>query len=275
MRRNRDPRVCRLPGFEPAVRTLEIYRLRNDDSSHIVIPAGGMFGWGRVRSHGSGQLLCWLVGTDDGLFPVEGVCTKQRCEASSSAGAIEAATSALSLWLKKEPRSASAQYWKARLAIAMRRPDEASAGLKEAEALGYDSRRLRVLRAISSALAAPSPQAEPLLREAFEERGEPDPLLDEALAKLYLESYDLTRAEDRAQTVDERCARRGQTLSLASADRLASGTARKRLERLSPGPEARRALGPRAAGAGRRAASGPPRRGSRPGNRHLPGPEPR
>ena len=34
------------------------------------------------------------------------------------------------------------------------------------------------------------------MREVFEERGEPDPLLDEALAKLYLESYDLTRAED-------------------------------------------------------------------------------
>ncbi len=73
-------------------------------------------------------------------------------------GRYEAATTALSLWLKKEPGSASAQYWKARLAIALRRPDDASAGLKEAEALGYDSRQLRVLRAISSALAAPSPR---------------------------------------------------------------------------------------------------------------------
>jgi tetratricopeptide (TPR) repeat protein len=109
-------------------------------------------------------------------------------------GRFEAATSALSLWLRKQPRSASAHYWKARLAIAMRRPAEAFAGLQVAEALGYDSRQLRVLRAISSALASPSPQAEPLLREAFEQ-GEPDPLLDEALAKLYLETYDLTRAE--------------------------------------------------------------------------------
>src|SRR5437588_210742 len=56
-------------------------------------------------------------------------------------GRYEAATSALSLWLRKEPRSASVQYWKARLAIAMRRPDVASAALKEAEALGYDSRQ--------------------------------------------------------------------------------------------------------------------------------------
>ena len=69
--------------------------------------------------------------------------------------------SALSLWLRKEPRSA-VQYWKVRLAIAMRRPDEASSGLKEAEALGYDLRQLRVLRSISSVLAAPCPQAEPL-----------------------------------------------------------------------------------------------------------------
>jgi predicted Zn-dependent protease len=98
-------------------------------------------------------------------------------------------------WLSRRPGSAEAYYWKARLGLALHRPEGCIAALQQAELLGYDRGRLDELKAISRALAGQAAQAEPLLREAFNRRTEADPLLDEVLAQIYLETYDLIRAE--------------------------------------------------------------------------------
>jgi predicted Zn-dependent protease len=100
----------------------------------------------------------------------------------------------LDLWLQKSPDSPEAQYWRARIALVQRRPEEAREALRLADALGCSRGRLDLLRAIATALGGRFTEVEPLLRDAFN-RGEADPLLDEVLARFYLENYDLSRAE--------------------------------------------------------------------------------
>ena len=114
--------------------------------------------------------------------------------AAVRAGRSGEARTALARWLRRAPDSAEAQLWRARLAIADRRPDEAAKALTRAVALGAPRPRIQRLHATAAALAGRFEEAEPYLRAAFNEGGAPDPLLDEALSKIYLETYDLPRA---------------------------------------------------------------------------------
>jgi len=110
-------------------------------------------------------------------------------------GRFETANEALERWLRTSPNSAAAQFWRARIALALRRPQEAAEALQKAEALGEDPGRLKTLRAIAAGLSGRFAEAEPVLRDSFNTSAEPDPLRDEVLAKIYLETYDLPRAE--------------------------------------------------------------------------------
>ena len=110
------------------------------------------------------------------------------------AGRYEEASEALGRWLKHSPDKVEPHLWKARIALALRRPEEVEEGLKRAKERGCDRNRLDVLWAVHDVQGGRFTDAEPVLRSEFNGGGEPDPLVEEALAKIYLESYDFPRA---------------------------------------------------------------------------------
>jgi predicted Zn-dependent protease len=109
------------------------------------------------------------------------------------AGSREEAMARVAKWLARSPRSAEAYVWKARLALALRRGDDASDALERARMLEAPRAELDRLRAIAAAIGGDFAAAEPVLRQAFNERQD-DPLIDELLTRIYLETYDIPRA---------------------------------------------------------------------------------
>jgi tetratricopeptide (TPR) repeat protein len=79
--------------------------------------------------------------------------------------------------------------------LARGRQDELRESIARARELGCPPESLAVLGALIDARGGRYAQAEPILRRAFNEDRETDPLLDEILARLYLETYELSRAE--------------------------------------------------------------------------------
>ena len=137
-----------------------------------------------------------ILATASGFF-IRGRRTSNEEPAIRSAvrsGRYDEASKALGRWLKDSPDKVEPHLWKARIALALRRPEEAEEGLNRARALGCDRNRLDVLRAVNAVFGGRFTDAEPVLRAAFNDGGEPDPLVEEALAKVYLESYDFPRA---------------------------------------------------------------------------------
>lgn len=110
-----------------------------------------------------------------------------------AAGRHDDAWKAVARWLDLRPRSAEAQYYRAKAAIATGRRDDVADGLTRAQALGYPEDRLAVLRALIDVQFGRIAPAQPVLARAFAEGG-PDPIVDEALARVYLEMYDFPRA---------------------------------------------------------------------------------
>lgn len=106
-------------------------------------------------------------------------------------------------WLKAAPESAEGHYLEARVALGMDRPEGFATGLDKAKALGHPKADLDVLWAVIATKKGRHAEAEPVLRRAFWDARGPDPLVDEALAKVYLETFDF----DRAGSVIERWAR--------------------------------------------------------------------
>ena len=104
------------------------------------------------------------------------------------------AEAAIKRWVKARPESAEAHYHRARAAIALGNPRELGDSLRRAEKLGYPPEQLAVLRAVIGALRGRSAQAGPVLAKALARADEPDPLVEEALARVYMESYDFANA---------------------------------------------------------------------------------
>ncbi len=111
-------------------------------------------------------------------------------------GRYQEARDAVGRLLQLRLQGAEAQYLQAKTAIALGRRDQYADGLKQAEALGYPQDRLAVLRALIDAQFGRLAQAQPVLARAFAEAetGTPDPMVDEALARVYLEVYDFPHA---------------------------------------------------------------------------------
>lgn len=109
-------------------------------------------------------------------------------------GRYAEAQAAVTRWLQLRPRSAEAQYLRAKVAIAQGRTRDIYYGLKEAEALGYPQEGLAVLRALVDAQHGRLAQARPVLTKAFAASSAPDPMLDEALARVCIETYDFAHA---------------------------------------------------------------------------------
>jgi predicted Zn-dependent protease len=111
-----------------------------------------------------------------------------------AAAHYDEARAALQRWLRASPNSAEAHFLMARVDVSLGLVPDAVVHLRQAKELGYPPSELSLVQAIVNALAGRHPEAEPVLRAAFEEARGPDPQLDEALAQVYLETYNLPRA---------------------------------------------------------------------------------
>jgi predicted Zn-dependent protease len=131
-------------------------------------------------------LLCWRI-------PV--ALRARAARRAFAARDYAAAEEAIARWLRLSPGAAEAELLRARIAIARDRPKEAFADLQKAESrLGAESPKCRLVRAILAVKVGQFDAAEPILAAAFTAPHEPDPQLDHALARLYLERFDLPRA---------------------------------------------------------------------------------
>ena len=92
------------------------------------------------------------------------------------------------------PHAAYAHYLRAKAALALGRRGELADGLKQAKALGYPDDELAVLVALIDAQDGRIDRATPVLIRAFHDAKEPDPMLDEALARVLMERYDWPHA---------------------------------------------------------------------------------
>jgi tetratricopeptide (TPR) repeat protein len=110
-------------------------------------------------------------------------------------GRYEDAGIALARWLRAVPDTPEAHFLKGRVAVAMSHLPEAADELTQAQSLGLPREELALLHALIASKAGRHAEAEPALKRAFDRQGVPDRQVDEALAKTYLETYDLKRAK--------------------------------------------------------------------------------
>ena len=99
------------------------------------------------------------------------------------------------------PRSGEARYYQGWLALVDQQPREAVEAVDLARKLGFDPIALDVLAAIYQARAGRINVAEPILREAFDRKWEPQAEVARELARIYLATYRLTQA---AEVVERR-----------------------------------------------------------------------
>jgi predicted Zn-dependent protease len=109
---------------------------------------------------------------------------------------VAAAGPLVSQWLAARPDSAAARFAAARLEFARGRLSECGQELERAEALGHDRLEVMRLRGFWLVRQRRYAEAEPLLAEAWRATSGPDVRLDEALARVYLQTYKLERARE-------------------------------------------------------------------------------
>jgi tetratricopeptide (TPR) repeat protein len=120
---------------------------------------------------------------------------QQACQAVAD-GRYEQAAVLIGLWLRSAPQASEAHWLSGRVAVAMGRIPEAALALNEALALGLAREKLALLQALIASKGGRHAEAEPTLRRAFAAAQVPDRQVDEALARAYLETYDLKRATE-------------------------------------------------------------------------------
>jgi Flp pilus assembly protein TadD len=111
-----------------------------------------------------------------------------------AAGRYDEAGTLVSHWLNAHPGLSEAHLLNGRVALANGSINLAADELKRAQALGHPRDDLTLLQALIASKLGRHAEAEPRLRQAFEQQQAPDRQVDEALAKVYLETYDLTRS---------------------------------------------------------------------------------
>jgi tetratricopeptide (TPR) repeat protein len=110
------------------------------------------------------------------------------------AGRYDQAEALVDRWIGSDPQSAAAHLLKARVALAQGRRNQFEKSLRRAQQLGADASEIALARAILSVKQRRHDVAIPVLSGAFDECRSPDPQLYEALARSFLETYDLNRA---------------------------------------------------------------------------------
>ena len=102
---------------------------------------------------------------------------------------LELAAREVDRWIKLQPTSGEPWYWKARVELAREHPHVTIEALQKAHSLGVPEDRLKVITYIMQVFGGKFDQTEALLKEARDQSTEPDPELDQALARLYLSSF--------------------------------------------------------------------------------------
>jgi tetratricopeptide (TPR) repeat protein len=97
-------------------------------------------------------------------------------------------------WLELSPRSAEAHYYLARLKLATEQPQEAVTAIEHARRLGYDRAPLECLLAVVQSRAGRYTEAEPVLKQAFQEGTEPRVEVAQELARVFLSTFQIARA---------------------------------------------------------------------------------
>jgi tetratricopeptide (TPR) repeat protein len=100
----------------------------------------------------------------------------------------------LARWLAARPSSGEARYYEAWLAVADDRPHDALDAVQRATKLSFDSMLLRCLTAILHSRAGQFNEAEPTLRQAFDEASDPQAEVAQELARIYLKTFRLDQA---------------------------------------------------------------------------------
>ncbi len=113
---------------------------------------------------------------------------------SFAARRYEQAGEPLRRWLAAQPDSGEAQFYRTWLALAENRPLEAADALARAAKLRFDPYRLQSLTAIFQARSGHFNEAEPILRQAFDDGSEPRAEVARELARIYLKTYRLAQA---------------------------------------------------------------------------------
>ena len=101
----------------------------------------------------------------------------------------------LQRWLKARPSSAEAWFLTAQEMFAANRIDQGFTAIERAKSLGYSPREIERQKAIVLSHLGRHSEAEPVLRRLLLASPRPDPEADEALAKCYLETFQLGQAE--------------------------------------------------------------------------------
>jgi Flp pilus assembly protein TadD len=145
---------------------------------------------GRLQALGALGLLC--VGVAAYLLWAS-FATRRSEEAAMeralAAGRWREAEALVKRSLGRDPDSPRAHFLLARVALALGRPAEALDEAIRARSLGYPEKETERLRALVQAKVGRFDQAESVLRSLRSETNKPDPEVDEALAKGYIESF--------------------------------------------------------------------------------------
>lgn len=118
----------------------------------------------------------------------------REARAAIAAGRYDDASAALERWRKAAPDDPTADYVRGRILIEHGSVVEASEALKKAAAAGLPERETSLLRALIAARINRYSEALPALFDAFVYGRTPDRQVYKALAKVYLETYELGRA---------------------------------------------------------------------------------
>jgi type IV pilus assembly protein PilF len=143
-----------------------------------------------VAAIGLGLIGWALVVQEDRAVDRDAQATRE----AMAAGRVAAAREPLRRWLRARPSSAEAHALMAELALAEGELDQVKPEFNQARSLGYPDAKLDRLLAISWARSGRFAEAEPILTRLFNEANGPDPAVDEALARIYLKTYRLSRA---------------------------------------------------------------------------------
>jgi Flp pilus assembly protein TadD len=120
--------------------------------------------------------------------------TARAARRAVDAGRLDEARASLGRWLRVRPGAAEAYFLQARVALAEGNMQEVSEALKQALKLGYPREELVRFDALVKSRMGNYAEAEPVLARLFEESTRPDPEVDEALARVYLQTYRLDQA---------------------------------------------------------------------------------
>lgn len=145
--------------------------------------------WRRVGVCIIGLLLVALVVVEIGLRT-----NARMVRRALAARRPHDAAAPLARWLRFRPNSPEARFRQAEWLFATGKTGEAYEALDQAAALGYDPVAISRLRGFLLVLTGRYPEAEELLVAARQRIAGPDPELDEALARCFLQTYQLKAA---------------------------------------------------------------------------------